>query len=311
METLVKFCYRYANALKKEGIGVAVSGGGDSLALCFALKKADIPFTALHFDHNLRPESSSERDWLKKLFQSEGIPFYSQTWQTPAQEGSLQQSARNARYAFFEQAAHTLGVRHIFTAHTVDDMTESTLMRLFYGSGTQGLAAMAPKIDKESYTLHRPVIHFTRDELRRFLKKQDQTWLEDPSNYKADYVRVRARYLLKNMPDEMASELLRLAHGCAHLEEALAGHLKPYKNYIVQHHNDWAVLNSTLLTLPDYARQRLFKTVFKGLQPKRHPPRPQKQARLFEALGSPEASHSLGHIHFQREGQKIIARPMV
>jgi hypothetical protein len=68
-------------------------------------------------------------------------------------------------------------------------------------------------------------------------------------------------------------------------------------------------MNSAILDLPAYAKKRLFAGVFKGLQPERHPPRGDKQARLFRELATTEGAHQVGEIQFQRKGPRIIARP--
>ena len=310
MSDLIKHLSKFTNQLEMHSLGVALSGGGDSLALCITLKNAKIPFKALHFNHHLRPEADAEAAWLEKLCKERHIPFYSQTWQSPkSTKGNIQQLARRARYAFLNDAAKKLEIKHIFTAHTADDVVETTLMRLFYGSGSQGLAKMRQKVRKNSYTLHRPLLDFSREDLRTYLQKNHQIWLEDPSNYNTDYVRVRARYWLKEMPNDIQSALLELAEGCAQLEEALKTQLLPYKDYIVKNKNNWAVINSAVLSLPDYARHRLFKDVFQTLQPQRHLPRPEKQKRLFSVLECENAHHHVGQIQFERQGQKIVAKP--
>lgn len=280
------------------------------MALCLALHQAGVPFTALHFNHNLRPESDSEEAWLQQTCRQLDIPFHSQKWPSFSKAGSLQQNARQARYDFFKQAANTLQLRHIMTAHTADDVAETTLMRLFYGSGTAGLASMAQDRSFDAYTLHRPLLSVNRNSLRQYLKAHNQIWLEDPSNYKVQHVRVRARYWLEKLPPEITEALIKFASSCRQLEQSLQQQLAPYEDYIIKQPNNWAVINTAVLALPDYARQRLFKDVFRTLRPDHHLPRTQKQTRLFEVLQKPEASHSLGHIQFRREGQKIIARAM-
>lgn len=280
------------------------------MALCLALINAGIPFTALHFNHNLRPEAHAEEAWLRKICAAHGVLFYSEVWSTAPSEGSLQQNARKARYAFFNRASEKLSLGHILIAHTADDVAETALMRLFYGSGVQGLRRMAKKTCKGAYKLHRPLLEFTRGDLRAYLTASKQTWLEDPSNYKPEFVRVRARYWLNRFPPELTEALLEMAEKCTELERALQSHLSPYKDYIIKNQQDWAVINSAVLYLPDYARQRLFQGVFKSLRPGNNLPRTQKQRRLFGVLQEPQSSHTLGHIHFKREGQKVIARPV-
>lgn len=279
------------------------------MALCLALKEGGVPFTALHFNHGLRPEADQEEQWLRSLCFEWGVPFYSRKWQQSHKKGSLQQNARQARYDFFQHAADEKGLRHILLAHTADDVAETTLMRLFYGSGTQGLARMARRVKKKGYTLHRPLLDIPRARLRAFLLAHKQPWLEDPSNYNPDHVRVRTRYWLDKFPPALNRALTELAHNCAGLEKSLKVHLSPYQDYIIQNQEHWAVINAQLLSLPNYARQRLFKEVFNNLTPGRHAPRPHKQQRLFQALQQPEAKHRLGQIQFQRKGPNIIARP--
>lgn len=280
------------------------------MALCLSLKNAGIPFKALHFNHNLRTNAANEEKWLKDLCRSWGVEFISGQWQVaPSSKGRTQEEARAARYEFFTHACKRHNLSHLLVAHTRDDIAETVLMRLFYGSGLTGLKGITPVKEESGFTLHRPLLGTTRGVLRAYLEENNQPWLEDPSNYKADYVRVRARHWLKQMPDDLTDALLDMAEKNTELDAALKVHMEKYKTMLYFEGEKRVTIQPTVLDLPDYARARLFKKVFRRLQPTRYPPRPQKQHRLIQALKAGDKPHSVGEVTFIWQEGAIIATP--
>jgi tRNA(Ile)-lysidine synthase len=122
-------------------IGLAVSGGPDSLALML-LAQAALPgrIAVCSIDHGLRPEAAGEVALVERLAATRGIPFTAITL-TP-QPGNLQAQARAGRYAALAGWAQALGLGAVATAHHADDQAETLLMRLNRGSGLAGLAGV-------------------------------------------------------------------------------------------------------------------------------------------------------------------------
>ena len=127
-------------------IGVAVSGGGDSVALLLLLHRhAGRPLAAVTIDHGLRSESAGEAAAVAALCARLGVPHAVRRWDG-AGAGNLQMRAREA------------GVGIVALGHTLDDQAETFLLRLARGSGVDGLAAMAPVADFAGIVWIRPLL---------------------------------------------------------------------------------------------------------------------------------------------------------
>lgn len=259
----------------------------------------------LHFNHNLRPEAAGEAQWLKELFKEHNTPFYSQTWKFDGRpdQGRLQAKARDARYAFFKTKCAELGIKNLLMAHAADDVAETTLMRLFYGSGTQGLAAMAAEQKlTENLTLHRPLLQVKRESLRLYLKGLPQPWLEDPSNANPNFVRIRARYWVKTL--NMADVLCRFSANLSALEAAL----KPLEeSLLIEESKGKTFIDSALLTKPNYVQTRVIKGLVKTMAG-HYPPRQKQVERLMAHLKESTKPYELGHLRWQRQGGVVAVK---
>lgn len=201
-------------------IGLAVSGGPDSLALLLLAHEA-VPafFEVATVDHGLRPESAAEAEMVAALCDRLGV---SHTKLTPtiSSTGNLQANARTARYAALGDWAGARGLCAIVTAHHADDQAETLLMRLSRGSGVRGLAGMrgvAAVPGHPDIPLLRPLLGWRKDELEAIVAKARIEPARDPSNADPRFERVRVRAGLVASPwlDPAA-----LAASAAHLAEA-------------------------------------------------------------------------------------------
>lgn len=178
-------------------IGIAVSGGGDSMALLAAAKQwADqnsARVIAATVDHGLRPEAAGEAATVAAYCDNEGIAH--ETLPIALAPGAgLQARARAARY----DALRGWGARHrcflILLGHTQDDVAETLLMRLGRGTGIAGLGTMpAWWHDEQGHIWGRPFLTVSRAELRTCLTARGITWIDDPSNDDPRFERVRVR----------------------------------------------------------------------------------------------------------------------
>lgn len=182
-------------------LGVAVSGGGDSVALlhilsrCFAPGSVDL--FAVTVDHGLRPEAQQEAVQVKALCAKLMVPHTTLRWTTWDGVGNLQERAREARYQLISEWAKTQDIAVFAVGHTADDQAETMLMRLARSSGVDGLAAMPLNRTIFGITLIRPLLGAIRQELRDYLSRHGLDWAEDPSNENTAYERVRTREALK------------------------------------------------------------------------------------------------------------------
>jgi tRNA(Ile)-lysidine synthase len=199
-------------------LGLAVSGGPDSLALLLlAVRTRRESLRAATVDHQLRPESRAEAEAVAALCAGLGVPHDILTVRV---EGSIQAAARAARYAALGEWCVAHGLTHLATAHHADDQAETLLMRLARGAGLSGLAGVrAARPLCPGVTLVRPLLGARKAELEAIVAAAGIAPTLDPSNTDPRYDRTAARAVLA------AAGWLdpaRLAHSAAHLAEAEA-----------------------------------------------------------------------------------------
>ncbi|MFB9150904.1 tRNA lysidine(34) synthetase TilS [Roseovarius ramblicola] len=183
-----------------DAMGVAVSGGSDSLALLHLMRDwQDEGGPALRVatvDHGLRTEAGAEAAQVARLCAGLGVAHDTLRWDGQAARGNLPDAARRARYRLLAGWARRHGLRDVAIGHTADDVAETFLMRLARGSGLDGLAAMRDRWRDGGVTFHRPVLTLGRDGLRDHLRARGVAWADDPTNDDTTYTRTRARVAL-------------------------------------------------------------------------------------------------------------------
>lgn len=200
-------------------LGVAVSGGGDSVALLLLLHKAGYALHAATVNHQLRPEAATEAEGVARLCAKIGVPHEVLLWENRQPGGNLQQAARKARQALLAEWARRHGLADIALGHTLDDQAETVLMRLARGSGVDGLSGMATRRCDGGLCWHRPLLATRRADLRTFLRAEGQPWVDDPSNDDPKYDRVKARHALQILAP-MGIRPEGLANTAAHMRRA-------------------------------------------------------------------------------------------
>jgi len=221
-----------------QSVAVAVSGGADSLALALMLgpwcRDHGVGLTALTVDHGLRKAAADEARQVGRWLKQHDIPHVILTWRGEKPDSNIQDQARLARYRLMGEWCRAQGVGKLFLAHHQDDQAETFLIRLFRGSGVDGLAAMQamtdfplPLLDAEGdkLMLCRPLLSVAKDRLKATLRHMDQPWIEDPSNENESYTRVRVRRLLNDSDIEglNAERLARTAGRMARVRSLLQG----------------------------------------------------------------------------------------
>jgi tRNA(Ile)-lysidine synthase len=177
-------------------LGLAVSGGGDSVALLLLAVDAGQQVRAVTVDHGLRPEAAAEAAWVGRLCAGLGVPHDTLQWQGWTGAGNLQDQARRARLSLIADWAMAAGLGAVALGHTQDDQAETVLMRLARRAGVDGLSAMSDCRRAQGMTWLRPLLSVSRDDLRAFLRARGQEWIEDPSNDALRFDRVKARRAL-------------------------------------------------------------------------------------------------------------------
>lgn len=182
-------------------VGVAVSGGGDSVALLHALalwgrRRLEV----FCVDHGLNPDSGRWTHSVARHAQAVGAGFAALSWTGDKPRTGLSARARNARHILLAGAARAKGVSVICLAHTQDDIAEALVMAE-EGSNVGQPALWAPSPvwpEGRGVFLFRPFIGKRRAELRDFLERRGVSWIEDPANENMASARARARKSLQD-----------------------------------------------------------------------------------------------------------------
>ena len=175
--------------------GLAVSGGGDSIALMHLVKdwSRGRRIMVATVDHRLRPESAAEARQVALWAAELDLPHETLIWHDPTMPGNIMANARNARLDLLADWARRNDLPAIALGHTADDLAETLLMRLNRGAGIDGLSAMAGRRHSHGIDWLRPLLNTRRSELRDWLREHEISWLDDPSNDNPDYHRIRIR----------------------------------------------------------------------------------------------------------------------
>jgi tRNA(Ile)-lysidine synthase len=195
---------RFAAFERFDIIGIAVSGGADSVALMRLVAfwrqtrqqagHVSPDVVVLSVDHGLRAEAASECAAVAEWAMACGLSSETLVWRGRKPETGIQDAARRARYALLAGwAAKRSGRVAIATAHHIEDQAETILMRLRRGSGVDGLAGIRAVSERDGVLLLRPLLDLTKATLVSFLDDIGATWIEDPSNEALAFERVRIR----------------------------------------------------------------------------------------------------------------------
>jgi len=208
-----------------ERLGIAVSGGPDSLALLLlaAAARPDA-IEAATVDHGLRPDSRAEADMVAAVCARLGVPHAILTadWAEPPAT-AVQERARDMRYRLLAAWLAERSLAALATAHHADDQAETVVMRLNRGSGVRGLAGMRPAatVPSSQFPLLRPLLGWRRSELGRICADAGLDPATDPSNADDQYERVRVRKALARTGVLDGAAAARSARNLGEADEAL------------------------------------------------------------------------------------------
>jgi len=271
-------------------LGVAVSGGPDSIALLL-LAHAARPGSveAATVDHGLRPESAAEAQWVAQLCQELGVRH--ETLRVAVEAGNLQSKAREARYHALDDWMGRSGLIVVATAHHADDQAETLLMRLNRGSGLPGLTGVRPSgtVPGGKGRLLRPLLGWRKTELEALVRAAGIEPIADPSNRDSRFDRVRIRQALAGADWLDPLALARSAALLGEAEAALEGLVaETYSKQVTRVKDGFRFAASQT----DYIRLEVVGRIFgeMGAEPPRS-----EIARLVARLGAGENA-SLGGI---------------
>lgn len=231
----------FASVADLPAIGLAVSGGADSLALMvlaqrWAASRQQPPRLQVYsVDHGLRPEAADEVAMVLAVAQGLGIAATGLRWTGIKPQAGVQAAARMARYRLMGAAMEADGVPVLLTAHHRQDQAETVLMRLAHGSGVEGLKGMASMTTLEGVRVHRPLLDLDPVALQAVIAEAGLSPAEDPSNSDPHYERVRWRNAMPQLAELGldAPTLARFAQRMGEADAAIAQMADSYFDALV------------------------------------------------------------------------------
>lgn len=196
---------------KNDSLFLACSGGLDSVVLAHLLSEANINYTILHCNFQLRGEESNRDElFVKELATQLKVPFQVKQFDTNKEmeirKIGVQETARNLRYDWFNEVIksdRSTTKKWLLTAHHADDQVETMMIQLFRGTGIAGLQGMKVKTGK----IVRPLLFAQRKQLTDYATQHQLSWVEDSSNASINYTRNFIRHKVIPLIEEVVPEL--------------------------------------------------------------------------------------------------------
>lgn len=278
---------------------VAVSGGGDSLALMLLLARwanaegRPLP-VVLIVDHGLRDDSAAEAKAAARAARAAGLKSHVLTWQGAKPRADLEAAAREARYRLMGEWCRGHRLKALYVAHNREDLAETFLLRLARGSGLDGLAAIPPLgafplSGFAGLMVARPLLGVGRSELRGFLATQGFGWAEDPMNADPRFARARLRAAWPELeklgltPRRIAGAARHLARARETLEAATARFLADHSHF---EGGTMTLDGMALAALPRELGLRALAAALGRVSGAAYRPRFERLERLYDAVAA-------------------------
>lgn len=195
---------------------LAVSGGIDSVVMLHLLQHEKNVVVA-HFDHGIRPNSTEDCAFVKRLADEYHLPFESK--QGKLGPNCSEADARAARYEFLNSLCDEPN-DHIYVAHHADDVIESIAINLIRGTGWRGLAPM------RDMTICRPLLNWSKKDIYRYATEHNLRFRQDQTNTDDSYLRNRVREKLMNLSDGHKDQIYKLYEQQSTLADEIDGIIK-------------------------------------------------------------------------------------
>jgi len=277
--------YRFDKSLKiNNNFIVGVSGGPDSLALAFLAKiysiKKNLKAKFFIVDHKLRPGSTKEAKYVKKLLKKYFIKAEILTWSGKKPQSNIQSLARKKRYELLISRCKNLKIKNILLAHHQDDLFENFFIRILRGSGLKGLISLN-KISKiKDINILRPLLELKKKDLLFISKNVFNFYINDPSNKDEKFLRIRIRKLISNLEkegldkDKFTNTIKNLKHSDQTIKFYVENNLK--KNSFFSEKKNEMILSSEFFEQPYEVVFRSFSNVVNLIGKKYYPVRGKK-----------------------------------
>ena len=215
-----EFCQKENLVEPGDSILLAVSGGPDSLAMLDIFDRLrsewKLEIGVFHLNHCLRDKAKSEADFVKKLCERRQIDCWIEEVEVAEikerKGGSIEEIAREVRLALLCKYAKNNAVDSIALGHQANDRAETLIFNLLRGAGMSGLTGISPRSFHRDFPFIRPLLIFTREQLKKYCRERSLEPRIDASNFSTEYDRNKIRqelipYLENNFNPELISVL--------------------------------------------------------------------------------------------------------
>lgn len=206
MEKVLKQTLIQCGITKKDLLILSVSGGVDSMSMLDYFNRQKYTIEVVHFNHQKRDNSAKEAELVEHYCQTYDIPFHYYT--IDVDEGNFHHQAHLLRKQYLFDVAKVAKAHYILTAHHLDDLLESLLIKLTRGSNILGYAGMQPCHKDKNITFVKPLLYISKEDLMTYAKKNDVTYMIDESNLSDEYLRNRYRHAIVPIMKQENSDLL-------------------------------------------------------------------------------------------------------
>lgn len=283
----------FTNFFIKKQIAVAVSGGCDSMALTLALndfcKKNKIKIQALTIDHGVRKDSKIEAkkvgELLKKFNISHKILSIPKK-QIP--QKNIEANLREIRYTILSDFCQKNHIEFLFVGHHLGDIAENFLIRLFRGSGLDGLSPMQKISEIKGIKIIRPFLEISKDELKNYLIEKNISWFEDETNDDEKFLRNKIRKFLASFEDKnlLEKRIYNASNEIAKTRDFFDEIVSGYELEIVEQIADNIILinRRKLREINQAIALKILAKILMKIGDKKYKPRKEKLIRFYEYL---------------------------
>lgn len=183
------------NINKQTPLIVSVSGGVDSVVLLNLLIKNNYTPIVVHFNHHTRDNTLLEQQLVEKISKDNNLKLYVYNFHYKNKE-NFQNEARNFRHSKLKKVAKLHNTKYILTAHHLDDLAETVLMKITRGSNLYGYAGIHDVLNKDNFIFLKPLLFYPKDEIVKYANLNNINYLTDDSNLDTTYLRNRYRHTI-------------------------------------------------------------------------------------------------------------------
>ena len=290
---------------------VALSGGVDSTALLHLLGElaplAKAELYGVIINHNLRKEAKAEAEQAQKTALQAGIKTEIITLAGKPPHSAIQEWARGERYDALCRFARQKGGL-LLLAHHLDDQNETIAMRLSHGSGLRGLSGMARTSYRQAVPIIRPFLEIPKTALYAYCQQENLSFIEDPSNQKDDFERVRWRKSLYQ-DEALQSHMMRLGQLAERLQRQFDKALIPFLEHLSLHDDLWAEMPQSIFDeMPKEAQLGLLRRLLAAIGGRDYVPSMEAQKQAIAQITAGQTI-TIGHVIIKKSGQVLQFLP--